>query len=353
MEFVIENNDCSDIDELIDLSKTYYSDGDIVNKSYLNWQYMNNPSGKPFLLTSREEITKDLAGQYLVLPIKFNLKNNNINGSLSLNTLTSPKYQGKGLFIKMAKATYKSCADSNAFFTIGFPNPNSYPGFVRKLDFVHLGDIPLLIKPLRLFNMAFSVLKRGKQKHGGDVSIDGFVCNNPNIKLFDFNDAELEVKYNKFWNAIRQQYSMSINKTYEYLKWRYETIPTRDYKLFYFEENDEIKGVVVLRAEHVWGFNVGLIMDLLVLDNNLAIGKKLIKHTKRVFKKSKIDFIACLHSRTFEYKILKNAFFFTVPQKLLPQKIHFIVRLHKDFPNSKELFKAENWKLTFGDYDIF
>jgi len=351
-DFKIENNDCSNINELIDLSKTYYSEGDIINKSYLEWQYLTNPSGKPFLLTSRENVSNDLAGQYLVLPVKFTLADSVVNGSLSLNTLTSPKYQGKGLFTKMAKATFYECANENAHFTIGFPNPNSYPGFVKKLDFHHLGDIPLLIKPLRYFNLAFSFFKKRHQKHGGDIKIKT-LNNNSSIKSFDFNDVTLEAKYNKFWETIKSQYSASVNKDFAYMYWRFHSLPTREYNVFYVEEDNEIKGVIVLRAEHVWGFNVGLIMDLLILNNDTTLGKRLLKYSKKVFKHIRIDFIAALHNRTCEYSILKKYNFFTVPKKLLPQKIHFIVRLNKDFPKSEMLFKSENWKLTFGDYDIF
>lgn len=353
MEFIVEKNNCSNIDELIDLSKTYYSEGDIVNKLYLNWQYLNNPSGIPYLLTSREITTNELAGQYLVLPIKFNLANTDVNGSLSLNTLTSPKYQGKGLFTKMARATYKECADSNALFTIGFPNPNSYPGFVRNLEFKHLGDIPLLVKPLRMLNMAFSLLQKKNQKHGGDIKMKSLNAKNSKIKEFEFNEEGIGIKYDKFWNIIKKQYKLSVNKDFTYLKWRYETLPTRDYKLFYFEDNGEIVGLVILRAEHVWGFDVGLIMDLLVIDGYAKISKILLSYAKNVFKKSKIDFIAALHSKTYEYDLFKKSYFLKIPQCFLPQKIHFIVRLNKEFTNSEMLFKSKNWKLTFGDYDVF
>jgi len=69
----------------------------------------------------------------------------------------------------MAKATYDDCEKQNAVITIGFPNPNSYPGFVKKLDFEHLGDIPLMVKPLKYFNLIKSYLKKKKIKHGKKI----------------------------------------------------------------------------------------------------------------------------------------------------------------------------------------
>lgn len=71
--FLIEKHNCENIEELISLGKTYYQDGDIINKEYLVWQYQENPTGKPFLFTSREMELNELAGQYLVLPLKFNV----------------------------------------------------------------------------------------------------------------------------------------------------------------------------------------------------------------------------------------------------------------------------------------
>jgi len=162
-EFIIEKNDCSNLDELIDLTKTYYKDGDIINKDYLKWQYLQNPNGMPFLFVSREVKTREMAGQYLVIPTRYTISNGYVNGSLSLNTLTSPKFQGRGLFTKMADATFNDCANQDANFTVGFPNPQSYPGFVKRLNFHHLGDIPLLIKPLNYGKIMYSFLKKKKK----------------------------------------------------------------------------------------------------------------------------------------------------------------------------------------------
>lgn len=351
--FLIEKNNCSNLDELIDLTKTYYKDGDIINKDYLKWQYLQNPTGEPFLFVSREVKTNELAGQYLVLPTKFNVLNNTEKGSLSLNTLTSPKFQGRGLFTKMAEATFNDCANQDANFTIGFPNPQSYPGFVKRLNFQHLGDIPLLIKPIKFGKIFFSFLKKEKKKHGGDISIDQTVMKSSNIALIEFKDNETRNKYNEFWDLVCSQYTISTFKDFDYLKWRYDKLPTRKYFAFAFEDDNIIKGVIILRAEHVWGFNVGLIMDLIVLDNNFSVGKQLLKYAKKLYKKNNIDFIATLHNKTNEYSILKKTGYLTLPQKFLPQKIHFIVRLNKEFKNSNLLFKLQNWKLSFSDYDVF
>ena len=349
MDYIIEKNDCSNLDELITLSKSYYTKGDIINKNYLNWQYLNNPAGSPFLFTSKEISAGQLAGQYLVIPMEYQVKGKIIAGSLSLNTLTHPDHQRKGLFTKMANAAYKDCAENDNFFTIGFPNPMSYPGFVKKLSFEHLGYIPLLIKPLKPLSILFSYFKKDKEKHGGEIEFMHKVIKS-NIKEFDFNNKQDQNKYESFWKRIKMKYPISSNKDFNFLKWRYNDHPTKIYKIFYSHENDEINGIIIIRAEQVWGFNVGMIMDLMQL--NLR-DKTLLKFASKSFRQMNLDFIAALHSKIGEYEILKKCNFLKIPQKLLPQKIHFIVRQNKSFENVSEILKRENWKLTFGDYDVF
>lgn len=349
--FDIEKNDCSNIPELINLTKTYYKTGDIINKDYLSWQYLSNPNGKPYLFTSREKFTRELAGQYLVIPILFNSDSTPIMGSLSLNTITSPKYQKRGLFTKMAKATYQSCKNNNVFFTIGFPNPQSYPGFVRKLDFRHLGDIPLMVKLIKPHKIITSLIRKNKIKHGGEIDLK--YLQNSNIKMFHFTDETVATSYTKFWNSIKNQYRISTNKDFKYLKWRYFDIPTRKYTINYYSHNSAIQGIIILKAERIWGLNVGIIMDILILNNQKQIGKKLIKHSIKLFRKNNVYIVMVLHNKTYEYKIFKKTGFFQLPQKLLPQRTHFIVRINKNFNNDKALLNQENWKLSFGDYDVF
>ena len=349
MDFSISKNNAENLEELILLTESYYKDVEITNEDYLKWQYRENPSGKPFLFTSREVKSNELAGQYLVLPIHFLVNQEKILGTLSLNTLTNPKYQGKGLFTRMAKATYEDCEKNDAMMTIGFPNPNSYPGFVRKLNFDHLSDIPLLIKPLRPINMALSVLSRKKVKHGGDIAVSTLAKNN--FRVLDLHDETDVKKYTDFWESVKNKYSVTTDKDSNFMKWRYFNIPTREYKSYVEEKDGEIASIAIVRYEKVLGFKVAVLMDFMTLDSES--GLRILKYIKEVARHNKMDFIASLHNKTYEYQLLKKSGFLKLPQKLLPQKIHFIVRINKSFRDSDRVKDLSNWKISFGDYDVF
>lgn len=350
-QYHIKKFEGANFDDLVNLSKTYYPEGDIVNPDYLNWQYRSNPNGDPALFVAYEESTKELAAQYIVIPILYNRLGKTIKGSLSLNTLTHPKHQGKGLFTRVAGETYKYCEEQKIAFTIGFPNPNSFPGFVRKLNFHHIGDTSLLVKPLKVFKIASAVLKKNKAKHGGELGIHPTQATN--IKQFDFNDQKHQSEYVTFWDKMKNQYPISTHKNFEFIKWRYSDIPTRKYTTYVYEEGGEIKGFFVLKAASVWGMNAGILMDFMVLNNDKTIGKEILTFIKVTCKNSNLDLIVGMHTPMGEIGLLKKNGFYTVPKKLVPQKMHFIVREHNSDDSDEGLKIVNNWKLTFGDYDVF
>lgn len=67
------------------------------------------------------------------------------------DTMTHPAHGGKGLFTRLAKATYDLCRQEGIEFVFGFPNKNSYPGFVKKLNWVHHEN--LLEYRIRIFTL--------------------------------------------------------------------------------------------------------------------------------------------------------------------------------------------------------
>jgi hypothetical protein len=81
------------------------------------------------------------AAFYGVFPCFANYQGKRFLIAQSGNTMTHSKHRGKGLFTILAKKTFEYCAANEINLVFGFPNKNSYPGFVRKLDWIHFDDI--------------------------------------------------------------------------------------------------------------------------------------------------------------------------------------------------------------------
>ncbi|ASU35185.1 hypothetical protein MuYL_3300 [Mucilaginibacter xinganensis] len=89
---------------------------------------------------------------YAVIPCFIKCGGEIILAAQSADTMTHPDHRNKGLFIELALTTFQLCRDLNIRLLFGFPNQNSLPGFVNKLDWqvahtmdcfiIHAGSFP-------------------------------------------------------------------------------------------------------------------------------------------------------------------------------------------------------------------
>ena len=106
----------------------------------LKWLYEANPDGQAVGFDAFEG--DELAAHYVCVPATIRVNGSVERTLLSLNTATHPRYQGKGLFTKLAEMTYSAGSEQGFGSVYGVANANSTPGFVRKLGFQ-------LVEPLR------------------------------------------------------------------------------------------------------------------------------------------------------------------------------------------------------------
>lgn len=100
---------------------------------YLTWLYAANPDGPAVGMDAWDG--ERLAAHYVCIPARAWVEGRQVLVLLSLNTATHPDYQGKGLFTKLAAATFEAGAAAGFDGVYGVANANSTPGFVRKLGF--------------------------------------------------------------------------------------------------------------------------------------------------------------------------------------------------------------------------
>jgi hypothetical protein len=80
------------------------------------------------------------AAYYGVFPLFVVHKDNTFLAAQSGDTMTRAEHRGKGLFYSLATETYKLASELGVKFVFGFPNMNSYKGFL-KLKWIHRGYI--------------------------------------------------------------------------------------------------------------------------------------------------------------------------------------------------------------------
>jgi GNAT superfamily N-acetyltransferase len=111
------------------------------------WKFEDNPAGPQVLAVAEDE--GRLVGQYALWPMRLRLGDEVVQAAQSLDTMTHPDYRGQGMFTVLAKAAMDYAQERGIEVLFGFPNTASYPGFVRKLDWDHVGDVGQYTRVLR------------------------------------------------------------------------------------------------------------------------------------------------------------------------------------------------------------
>jgi GNAT superfamily N-acetyltransferase len=114
---------------------------------YDRWRYHASPLG-PAPGTLALEGGRAV-GFYTLWSTPLGIGPANVAGAQSMDTMTHPDFRGQGVFVALARACFEVAAARGVQLLYGFPNRESFPGFVRRLQWTHAGDIPHWIRPIR------------------------------------------------------------------------------------------------------------------------------------------------------------------------------------------------------------
>jgi GNAT superfamily N-acetyltransferase len=116
-------------------------------EAYDRWRYLASPYGSaPGTLA----VAGDRAvGFYVLWPAPLAVGASEIAGAQSMDTMTHPDFRGQGIFVALAQACFEIARGRGMRLLYGFPNRESFPGFVRRLDWTHAGDVPHWVRPIR------------------------------------------------------------------------------------------------------------------------------------------------------------------------------------------------------------
>ncbi|MEI6440478.1 MAG: GNAT family N-acetyltransferase [Alphaproteobacteria bacterium] len=107
--------------------------GPRFTRAALAWRYGANPLGQ--VVGTDAFVGDDLAAHYATCPAPISVEGRRVKALLSLNTATHPDHQGRGLFTKLAEATFEAAGSAGYDLVFGVANANSTPGFIKRLGF--------------------------------------------------------------------------------------------------------------------------------------------------------------------------------------------------------------------------
>lgn len=176
-----------------------------VSRTIIEQRYLENPY-KELLMYVAVDNGKIIAN-YSAVPISVYVDGIERKSALSLNTMTDPEYEGRGLFTKLATALYEHLANNEYAMIIGFPNNIANHVFNTRLGWSTVLEIPTLKLPLNTCQIAVD----DKNTTFSDT-FDGLISN----EYLDYIHVSLSEEYVawRFRNNKEKQYRvLSLNNS--------------------------------------------------------------------------------------------------------------------------------------------
>ncbi|MEO9967576.1 MAG: GNAT family N-acetyltransferase [Reichenbachiella sp.] len=218
------------------------------NPGYFQWKYLDNPAGKAIAFVAKHEGT--IAGFYGVIPEWYWIADEKQTIYQSMDTMTHPDYQRKGLFGKLAKLTYEHIKQVNgSIHLIGFPGHTSYNGFVNRLDWEDI----IQIKYRFVYRFWFGL------RH--------LFTKFPPIKIVTTDRLDQDVSV---YLDTKKNRALPIEKYIDgsILQWRILDHPIRKYKLAKILVHAQLVGIVAYEMMDNKLFILNLDVDVEILNSS-------------------------------------------------------------------------------------
>jgi hypothetical protein len=298
------------------LAKSGASDA-FLQPEFFRWKY-NPPAGRARIALAYDE--SGLIASNAMFPLRVRHADSTVLAWQSCDTATAPRGRGKGCFSDCIGSLAESLGEDEIFY--GFPNASSMRGCMN-VGWRVMSPVTTWVNPISLF---------GVSRLAGVDSIDAFPAGCDALSKSAGGDA---LAY--------------VDRSADYLNWRYCERPGREYTRFVQREGDDVLGLIVVRRAQALNRNVALVMDL--LGRNRKIERALLRRASGWAVEQGTRMV--VHMDT-NLSLLDGgrAAFSPVPSMLLPKKQLLMGAALRGGEHATSALGCR-WRVQMGDWDAF
>lgn len=330
--------------------------------AYFEWLYVAQAEGR--MLATAAFVGERMVAFYGIVPWRMRVDGKDVAAAQSLNSMTHPDFQRRGLFAKLGMLAYReTCKDVPVVF--GFPNENALPPRATRLGWVGLRPVPryvLLLAPpalpsklrglpgaatgLRVVGRtALGLRAQVGELAGRWAALRGGL----QVRALDAMPDDVEA----LWQTVRDDYRVSVVRDLRYLRWRYDAHPLYTYQRFGVWRDGRLQGLAVLRTNGT-GPDLDVYVTEWLVRDDIGIQLALAQAVVHVARSLRARSVVLLDSfRRSDATALTATGFLPLPTGqgrfwLVPG-----VRRNSEAVSAETLFHIDHWRLSFGDVEIW
>jgi hypothetical protein len=299
------------------LTDREYIDGDEcqINKLYklitdrdrshaqYSWEWLDTWAGNGFinlLFDEEREMNENLIGQYSLIQVPMSVFGKVYLAGKTENCMSHPDYRGKGIYYPLEKKYFDIAKHKfQIFFTTAGGGVTSAAGYVRrKLGYVAFDSNTVFFYSRRKTYLVKKLSKDIKKYIGktrfigkfvstlvSSLIITKIVLKEPKIKHLNVDirsekNAPL-TDIEGLWEANRELYGVTINRTAAFLEWRINQNPYHCHHYLVLYEGDVLKGYAIFFMEEDKIINI---VDIIVHDKQDSLFNQLLNGLKSHYK---------------------------------------------------------------------
>lgn len=336
----------------------YKPDHILTNKVYYDWQFDNafNPNKDCYTSLGLFDKSGKLSGTIGLFPAPCNFFGQSIKCNWVANLIVKENLRSLGygaLLLTEAEKGFDLVVDHNV-------NDSARPLF-EKMGY-QVNDIR---RYLCILNPAAVEVLTGQAGLQMKIFTGG---NSDVLPSFKFEIIErCGSEFDLFWEEVKPRYPIAIDRSSQYLNWRYANNPLVKYSIFTGRDGDKIEGFVVLRIEDVTsgiekkptGIKIGRIIDLVA---HGGVEEQLLLKTVKFCQNQGLGLVDFFFTGSFSIPSLEKVGFIDDgihPYSLIPTllnpldrvkrtKYNFAFKLINQNYFNKNITGLNNWYTTKG-----
>jgi hypothetical protein len=348
---------------LLDLRRaTYGEQVESGNEALFEWQYHRNPAGEA--LVTVVEMGGEIVGELGALPTRFLLDGSTSTALLYVNFIVRADLRGRGFGPRIDAVQRQRALDRDLWLMLGFVRLSNAPQL--RVQTKKLGKVPLVVPEMYYRIERPAAVARAAMGSSGISSVLGALSAGPvalwnaahrpctarrGVEVKEMREADESV--DRLWASVSRHYRYSVVKDRAFVSWRFFQDPRKSYRVLGAYRGGDLVGLAVARRARWEALRLGVLLELLVEPRERDAADALVGAALAGMG-GDVDLVSCmLQARGAAGAALRRAGFVRLPSKVNPHEYLLIGEAMDGRMDLTPLVSAEDWRISWGDFDTF
>ena len=322
-------------------------------RSMWEWQYLRHKHGSMIVVA---DDNGTICAYFHLLLLDMRYHGRPTIGAIIQDTATFASHRRQGIFSAMDAYALEQLRNRGIHFVYGFANDRSLPGYRNNPVYTIMTVLPVYLCPMDFGSVLAGYLRSGALgKAAGQIlsplyrmlrmRAPALAPDEEMVNLSQF-DPEAESVARDF----ADQAQVGIDRTAEYLNWRFVEKPTHDYTIWGLRRNGHLYAYVVTRLMTLFSTQCVVFMDFGCKHDEQPALRRLIGARLAAERENGAGLGVTIGIHPFFHQ-LRTLGFVRLPERLVPRPLYFFSAPLAPDVNT-DVGEATRWHITLADWDV-